>query len=88
MLRFIMQLLGSRRSGWRAPRQAGRGMGLIPVGGLLPLAWLAWKNREQIRGAIQRVREGGAKALLAQDLRLVPADGGFRPVGRSSAARS
>jgi hypothetical protein len=42
-------------------------MGLLSVGGLLPLAWLAWRNREQIREAIQRVREGGVKALLPQD---------------------
>ena len=67
MLRFIMQLLGSRRSGWRAPVRAGRGMGLLSVGGLLPLAWLAWNNREQIRGAIARVREGGVKALLPHE---------------------
>ncbi|MEJ7730100.1 MAG: hypothetical protein WKG00_12875 [Polyangiaceae bacterium] len=64
MLRFIMQLLGLRRSGWRAPTGA-RGMGLLPVGGLLPIAWLAWSNRDRIRGAVDRVRRGGVKALLA-----------------------
>ena len=63
MLRFIMQFLGLRRSGWRAPAARGR-MGMLPVGGLLPLAWLAWTNRDHIRSAIERVRQGGPKALL------------------------
>jgi hypothetical protein len=64
MLRYIMQLLGMRRSGWRSPTTRGRRMGMLPVGGLLPLAWLAWTNRDHIRNAIHRVREGGVKALL------------------------
>lgn len=64
MLRFIMQLLGMRRSGWRSPTTRSRGMGMLPVGGLLPLAWLAWTNRDHIRNAVHRVREGGVKALL------------------------
>ena len=67
MLRFIMQLLGMRRSGWRSPTTRSRGMGMLPVGGLLPLAWLAWTNRDHIRNAIHRVRAGGVKALLPHE---------------------